>query len=48
MQIFLVILITVLSWYLEKQKPNVASRDFNDVTLGSSAVFEIQSVKEAQ
>jgi hypothetical protein len=48
MQIFLVILITVLSRYLEKQKPSVASRDFNDVTLGSSAVFEIRSLNEAQ
>jgi hypothetical protein len=48
MQIFLVILITVLSRYLEKQKPSVASSDFNDVTLGSSAVFEIRSLNEAQ
>jgi hypothetical protein len=40
MQIFLVILITVLSRYLGKQKPSGADSDFNDVTLGSSAVFE--------
>jgi hypothetical protein len=46
--IFLVILVTVLSEYLEKAKPSVAFSDFNDVTLGSSAIFKTRSLEEVQ
>jgi hypothetical protein len=46
MQIFLVILITILSQWIGKQKPSIALCNFNDVTLGSSAIFENRNLRK--